>query len=346
MLHLGEKVHPSHQGFANAINAELVSCTKADTKDEVSPHSAASFLQELHMGSKINGYDIVITEGARPLYAAVANKYIRDTSVIYLCAEHRIYQVVENKIDIDSAYTAFKYLLGKYGTPILRQILTKSIDGVIVVSNLMKEYIRRVVGKEIPIKVAHPYIQQPLFDKLGELDPTPESKIVLNVGSSQDYKGTSMLVNAWDKIHTRNPKLELHIVGNGHPKTYESVPGVKVRGFVDDLTQVYSDAGLYVQPSRVDAFPVATLEALRASVPTVVTNSTGTKSEIKRLSGNFISDKSPDKIKKKVNWWFERDIAQRRALCNKSGKIGSKFGPSYRTKLFKYAFENVVSEIR
>lgn len=345
MLHLGGKVHPSHEGFANAINADLVSCTKADTKDEVSPHSATSFLKEFHVGSEIEGYDIVITEGARPLYAAAANKYTKDSLVLYLCAEHRIYQIIEGELNSDSMYALFKSLLGKYGTSILKQVLRRVVDGVIVVSEFMQKYIKSVVGKETPIRVAHPYIQQPLFDKLGELKPTPESEVVVTVGSSRNYKGTPMLVDAWEDVRRYNPNLKLHIVGSGHPNAYESVPGIKVRGFVDDLTQVYSNAGLYVQPSQVDAFPVATLEALRASVPAVVTNTTGTKSEVSKLSENFISGRSSNKIREKINWWFGCDLRYRQRLSDRSGEIGSKFGPEYRKMMFKNAFEDIISEI-
>ncbi|MDB2262071.1 glycosyltransferase family 4 protein [Halorubrum ezzemoulense] len=341
ILHLGDDIHPAHEGFADSINADLVSCSTTG----VSPHSLESFISEFRKGSQINRYDVLIAEGARPLYAGLIAKARSGASLIYLCAEHRLYQLIESEVDVHSFYTQIKSIIGKYGLPGISRVLRYSVDGIISVSDFMKDYLDRLLNGSTPIRVAHPYIQQPLFDDLGELSPTPDSKIVTTVGRSADYKGVDLLVEAWKEVHTQHPEAELHIVGDGHPTEYQSVNGVNVLGYVDDLATEYGKSGLYVRPSRVDAFPVSVLESLRSGTPAIVTETTGTKSELGKISKRFIIKPNSDSLADGINWWFSLPIKTRREFSARSKEVGSEFDPESRKNKFSEEFRQLTSEI-
>lgn len=340
MLHLGDDVHPSHSGFADAVNADLVSCSSPS----ISPHSIESFAEEFKRGIEIRGFDVLITEGARPLYAALFNKIFHGTKIVYLCAEHRIYQLLQGDTDLQTLYGKFKHFLGERGLPAMRSVLRRGIDAVICVSQLMKDAVREVVGTETPIEIAHPYIQQDLYDKLGQTDFSPESKTVTTIGRSAQYKGVDLLVDAWDTVSVQHPEAELHIVGNGHPQEYETTSGVEVHGFVEDIVDVYADTGLYVQPSRYDAFPVTVLEALRAAKPALVTDKTGTKSAVNQVDSALITPAQSDKIAEKINWYLGLDQNKKNQLSCDAGRIGSQFDPESRKDAFREAFHSVMEE--
>jgi glycosyltransferase involved in cell wall biosynthesis len=340
MLHLGEDVHPSHGGFANAINADLVSCSSPNT----SPQSIESFAEEFKRGIEIRGFDVLIAEGARPLYAALINKIFYGTRIVYLCAEHRIYQLLQGDTDLQTLYGKFKHFLGKRGQPALRSVLSQGIDAVICVSHFMKEAVQEVVGTKTPIDIAHPYIQQDLYEKLGKANFSPQSKTVTTIGRSAQYKGVDLLVDAWDTVSAQHPEAELHIIGNGHPQEYEITPGVKVHGFVENIVDVYADTGLYVQPARYDAFPVTVLEALRAARPTLVTDKTGTKSAVNQVDPALITSVRSDKIAEKINWYLRLDQDKKNQLSCDAGKIGSQFDPDSRKDAFREAFNNVIKQ--
>lgn len=341
MLYHGhaEELHPAHRGFAESIDADIVSVSNT------SPHTTKSFYQELVRGYSIGKYETVIAEGSRPLYTGLIHKMIHGSTLIYLCADHRLYELWNSSVEIESVYTFFKYLLGEYGKPVVRAIAQYGVDGIIAVSDFVKEYLRPIFGNSVPIHIAHPYIQPDLYNRLGDIEPNLEQKTALTVGRSTRYKGVDLLVDAWPAIRERHPNAELHVVGDGHSESYANTAGVTVRGFVEDITNVYANAGLYVQPSRADPFPVTVLEALRAGIPTVVTESTGSQSEVKKLDDRLIASTTSEGLSKCVNWFFDCETDTKQRLSNYAKERGRWFNSGHKKQYFRRKFEELMTEI-
>lgn len=339
MLYHGnnEELHPTHRGFAESIGADILSIA------DVSPHSSKSFYQEMKSAYTIGEYDIVIAEGSRPLYTGLLHKLLYRSKLVYLCADHRLYQIWNNSVDADSTYGLFKSMFGQYGKPIIRVTSQRGIDGVIAVSEYVEGYLSKILQQNVPTQIAHPYIQQELYQRLGEVEPSVNNKVAVTVGRSARYKGVDLLVEAWPAVREQHPNAELHIVGSGHPESFEDTPGVVVRGFVDDLVQVYQNAGLYVQPARIDPFPVAVLEALRAGLPAVVTESTGSRSEVSKLREDLITSATPRSLSKKINQYFSFPQKEKEDLSAIARNRGAEFGPEQRKKLFRESFQELVA---
>lgn len=330
-----EELHPAHRGFAESINADILSIS------ETSPHSIQSFCQELYRGYSIGEYDTIIAEGSRPLYAGLVHKMRYGSNLVYLCADHRLYELWNNSIEVESRYEFFKYILGSYGKPIVRTIAQAGIDGVIAVSDFVKEYLYPIFGDTIPIRIAHPYIQSDLYDQLRNITPNPDLKTAITIGRATRYKGVDLLVDSWPIVRKQYPNAELQIVGQGHPESYEDTDGVTVRGFVEDIAEVYSNAGLYIQPSRIDPFPVTVLESLQAGVPAVVTESTGSRSVIKDLDENLVSTADPDGLANKIQWYFGNSAEKKEELSRAAREKGEAFDEGTRKKLFEQTFHNL-----
>ena len=341
MLYHGniEDLHPAHRGFAEAIGADLVSVS------ETSPHSMKSFYQELTRAHSVGEYETIIAEGSRPLYTGAAHKMIHGSTLIYLCADHRLYELWNSSININSAYSFFKHVLGTYGKPGVRAVAQHGIDGIIAVSEFVEDYLQPIFQDHVPIRIAHPYVQPDLYDQLGQARPDIGRKIVVTVGRSTRYKGVDLLVDAWPAVRERHPDAELRIVGDGHPESYEDTPGISVLGFVDDITDAYANAGLYVQPSRVDPFPVTVLEALRTGLPAVVTESTGNYTEISEVSDQLIAPTTADGLSEAINWYFDRSQSEKQDLSEVAKRRGERFGPNERKQAFREEFEELSENI-
>jgi len=148
--------------------------------------------------------------------------------------------------------------------------------------------------------------------------------------------------------------LELWIVGKGHPKDYEKINGVKVLGYVDDLSEVFRDASLFVHAGRCSAYPVATLEAMRGGLPVVVTHMTGTKelvSEVECIVKDKFNLEYPgfkfiskfDNLWSSILFYFNLDIKIRKYLSKLYKAKSSEFDPEVRCKEFKRKFEYLLN---
>lgn len=83
------------------------------------------------------------------------------------------------------------------------------------------------------------------------------------------------LSNCWSKIHEDNPFLEFHVIGSWKTKLarqYESIhPGVKFRGFVDDLRVELANA-IMIVPLRIGSgVRMKILEAISLGCPIIST---------------------------------------------------------------------------
>ncbi|MBT1654987.1 glycosyltransferase, partial [Klebsiella pneumoniae] len=69
-------------------------------------------------------------------------------------------------------------------------------------------------------------------------------------------------------------------------------------------TPFFEEASLCLHLSNGDAFPVSTLEAMSAGVPTIVSTTTGTKEVVKVIEPRLVVDSEPMAAIKAVDWYF------------------------------------------
>lgn len=350
MLYHGNDFHPAHRGFAESIDADVISVAEFAPQSGSyyekfkAQYSLGSFCEEFKNGYTIDKYDTIISEGSRPLYAGLTHKLFHDSDLIYLCADHRLYEIWKNSTDVDSIYTLLKYLLGKYGKPAMRTVVQKGIDGIIAVSELVNSYLRPIFQDRVPTQVVHPYIQQDLFDSLGKVTPNLNQNVAVTVGRGRKYKGVDILVDAWPAVRKQHPNAELYVVGNNHPESYENTPGVSVLGFVEDVISAYSNAGLYVQPSRIEPFGVAVLEALRAGLPAVVTEQTGVRSEITEITDQLVAPATSEGLSKAISRYFSLSQKNKNELSGAARNRSDQFGPDRGKEMFYQGYTKLITK--
>lgn len=329
--------HPAHRGFAEAVGADLVDYHRV----QVGP------LGDTIVDDGINGllypdYDVYLVEGSRPLYAALTRRFTSTGRLIYLCADHGLHELGSADFEGDSI---FKSLIGKFGTPVVRAVARHGIDGVIAVSEFAADFTRPIVGPDTPITVAHPYIQPETYDSLADVTPTLDDNIAVTLGRSWQYKGVDLLVEAWPTVRETYPDAELHVVGSGHPEPYDEVAGVRRHGYVEALGDAFEPASLFIQPSRVDTFPVSTLEAMRAGLVPLVTETTGTRSEARAIDPELVVPADPTSLADGVQGYFQRSHEDRKSLSKAARSRSERFDPESRKAAFRDAFHDVLKAL-
>lgn len=329
--------HPAHRGFAEAIGADLV-----NYRGRAPAVVGQTLAADVYNGLVYPDYDVFLVEGSRPLYAASIHRLLGGGKLIYLCADHGLYALGSSEFEGD---TGLKSVIGRFGHPAIRAVGSRAIDGVIAVSEFAAGFTRPVVGSGTPIQVAHPYIQPDVYRTLGNVDPDLASKTAVTVGRADRYKGVDLLVEAWPAVRRDHPDAELHVVGTGHPPAYERVEGVTLRGYVEDLADAFAPGSLYVQPSRMDTFPVSTLEAMRAGLPPLVTTETGTRSVVREVDERLVVDPRPEALSNGVSRYFDSPRAVRHRLAADARKRGSTFDRGTRQRKFRVAFERILEAL-
>jgi glycosyltransferase involved in cell wall biosynthesis len=331
MIHYGESPHPAHQGFAESVDADIIPCNPNNSA------GLSSRSKEILRGAQLE-YDVLISEGSRPLISVLFQGLVKDCKVLYLCADNFFYDVnFSAGLSVAKAYLA-------------NSVLKRVVDGVIAVSDFAAEFVRTAIGTSIPIRVVHPFIQQDPFEELEDVSPALDSTTTVTISSAPNgmvgqYKGVDLLVNSWSKVRDSFPGATLRVVGRGHPKIYEQQDGVIVEGYVDSLADVLEDASLYVQPSRVEPYGVTVLEAFRAGLPAVVTQTTGTRSEVRTIDPKLISVPASASLAERVNYYFNRDLSYKEQTSQLVRQRGEQYSPQRWKSAFKYEFESLVREV-
>lgn len=329
--------HPVHRGFAESVGADLV-----DYRAHSAGPLAGTVADDLVNGLRLPEYDVLVVEGSVPLYTALVARARSDVRVVYLCADHGFYEL--GRGDFEGSSLA-KTLVGRFGRPAVSLVGRWGVDGIVAVSEFAADYARGVVGSEKPVRVAHPYVEADLQRELLATDCNLAGDVAVAVGQAAPYKGFDLLVDAWPAVRRRHADAELHLVGEGHPASYAETPGVVVHGYVDSLPELFSRAALFVQPSRMDAFPVATLEAMCAGLPAVVTETTGTRSEVAALDRSMVVPPTVEGLAAGVADYFDRSLAERLELSGKARDRGKRFDEASRRSAFREALTDVVCEL-
>lgn len=258
-------MHPAHKPFVEAIGADLYPAYRSNV------NGFRRFVEAFKMAKMYPDYDIYLLEGGMPMFPMYLRKKLfrKNGFVVGLLADETFINLVERQPHYSTAET------------LIHRISAKVLDAAIAVSPFVKEYAEKII--DVPIEVVRPAIPKDSYEKLGKVKPNLESNVIVSVGQPRFSIGMDVLVEQFRIAKKQIPDLELWIVGKGHPKEYERVEGVKVLGYVEDLSEVFEEASLFVHAGRCSAYPVATLEAMRAGLPVVVSTMTGTKEIVERV---------------------------------------------------------------
>lgn len=331
-------LHEAHKMFAESINADF---EPAYTKELT---GFRRFLEAFKRAKEYPDSPVYLLEGGMPTFPAYLKKRKnKDIKVIELLAD----ETFINLVDRQKHYSFFETFIHK--------ISAKCLDGAIADSPFVKSYAEKIL--DVPIEIARPPISEENYKRLEEVKPYLESNIIVSVGQPRYSIGMDILVRQFRYAKNKFPELELWIIGKGHPKEYENVKGVKVLGFVEDLSKVFEKASLFVHAGRCSSYSIAAVEAMRAGVPVVVSNMTGAKEIVEKVEDEVKSElnlkyngynyiQPLEKLSTGIVAYYLSSGEEKEMLSKKFRKMSEEFEPEKGCKRFKEVFNKLLEEIR
>lgn len=336
--------HPAHRGFAAAVGADDLIVRLRPLPGPLGD----TFLTDASsaLATRLPERDVYVTENDAVLYAApILKRRFPDATVIHLAASDRLLGYAFSPRPDDTRFRATKRRTNRHvDTAILQRLLVHYCDGAVAVSTFARDRIRAFAGSSIPVRVANPYVQPAVYASLASVEPDLESDVAVMVGEWRDHKGVDLLVDAWPMVRERHPNAELRLVGRLFPGSYADVPGVTVRGFVRSLDREFASASLCVHPAHIEAFGVSVVEAMRAGLPTVVTETTGARSAVEDVDESLVVQPTARALAERVSEYFSTDVATRRALSEASRAASDPYDEATKTREFQAAFGTLAGD--
>ena len=135
------------------------------------------------------------------------------------------------------------------------------------------------------------------------------ASIILFVGSGFERKGLSHVIEAVEKLKTKNIRTNLLVVGKGRIEEYERLAkklnvdkDIIFLGPKKDVRGYYAASDLFVLPTLYDPFSNATLEAMVCGLPVVTSKFNGASEVVaKEEMGCLVQDPSnPEEIANRI----------------------------------------------
>jgi len=130
--------------------------------------------------------------------------------------------------------------------------------------------------------------------------------VITCIAELHSRKGHRYLLEAFKKLQSHMPKLQLILVGKGPAESQlkemaSKIPNVHFLGWRNDIPQILRASDLFILPSLREAFGLSVLEAMASGVTAIATNNGGTVDIIQDgITGYLISPSSSDAIADKI----------------------------------------------
>ena len=331
--------HPSHKGLADSIGSEFISFTNFRFgPDLITP---INIIEIIVNGLKLPKYDVYLCEGLLLTLPILAKKMMgyKKGKVIVLLAESNL---IVATLGMPKAKHVRKKLW-KLSSKMLWKIAPKYIDGAIAVSKFMKEEASKVLSG--PIRIAHPYVRDEVYEALRNTAPSLESHNIVFVGEGKPENGINVLLDAFKIVKKDFFDANLCIIGKNHSEKWNKIDGVHVEGFVNDFVPYFQKSSLFCLIGAGQPFPVAVLEALCAGLPTIVSKYTGSKEIVKKIGKEFIAELDPEDVANRIIWYFSLSEREKKEISKKAKEISKSFNKKERCEKFQREFELLMSEI-
>ncbi len=254
----------------------------------------------LRLGKSIQrGFDIINNHNFPTEWAAYFAKKKIHTPVIWMCNEPPFWFFLQE---------ARRKLISKLNWPlfeVLDKISVRSIDGIVVLSKLMGEIVKKIYSKEYTIIRSGVDVNR--FGNIPNRYPKSfreehkleNSFVLLQVGTLTYYKRQEDSIKALNLVLRKHENIKLIFVGvediNYKAKLINLIKKYKIEnnvlflGSVSDrkLEQVYAACDVFLFPA-FQSWSLVTIEAMAAKKPVIVSNMCGVSEIITSGYNGFV----------------------------------------------------------
>lgn len=302
----------NHRGYIESLGAEII---YIDRHDELPFFQRfKKWIKSAFMFSRKDDYDVLVSiDIIYPLiFAKLLGRIPRKTKLVCFHATETLYFL---KTGFYSKSTE-KFLL----------ILLRKFQYHVCVSEYLTNMLVEFNVNEKQIYTIFNGVRNTRIEALRKVTPALETKKIVFIGNLYSgwrlwYKGIDLMLEAYVKAKKQIPQLELHIIGQSDPKTQQEqlkkyVPkeyrhDIKFLGRVNNFAALLNDYALYLHCARGEAFGISVIEAMMASLPVLVSEETGAKEVVKRVSMDLLFKLDSDEIALKISNYMKISMEEK-----------------------------------
>lgn len=188
-----------------------------------------------------------------------------------------------------------------------------------------------------------------------------QGKIVLFVGGIMKRKGVDLLIDAWSLVSQTVPEAHLVCIGSiafsAESRIFYEVQKRKIAdlhlqdritftGRINNMTDYYQAADLFVLPSLSEGLPNSVLEAMACELPPVMSDIPGISRSIIRSEdeGTVFAERSPRSLADALLAYLQDDGRRAEVGRNARERIIEAYSLAYRTEQYKALYKELLSE--
>jgi len=225
---------------------------------------------------------------------------------------------------------------------ILHKFIFRYIDGVIVISDMLEEYVKN--NTNLPYRKVNVFVKG---SKYFNIEPDFSSLNIVSIGTHYPRKGNDILAKLDERLREKehyNGKTfvlgKLGLVPKFIKNYAEKQSKFNLVGYTNP--EFYFKKGcFYIQPSRFDAAATSVLEAMAAGLIPLVSENTGNKEIVSKLNPEFVIGNEVDNYYEKVKELNDLDIEKQKKLSRRAKEIAS----NYEFENIKIDFKEAVKEL-
>ncbi len=227
---------------------------------------------------------------------------------------------------------------------ILHRWMSRHIDGVIAVSDMIKGYVEK--NSECLCRKVDPFLMKESFL---EIEPDLLSSNVVSIGTHYPRKGNDILMEVDKKLRQDGFSGETYILGSkeGIPsyiKKYEvKEPKFHLIGYTDPKPYLKKST-FYVHPARFDAAPNSVLEAMAAGLIPIVSENTGNKNMVHKVSPELVLQNEVVEYYSKINELIDKDEKEMQKMSGKAKEVASEYTFERAEENFKKSVKELVEK--
>ena len=276
----------------------------------------------------IKKFDVIMLQEDYPLICHMAFLAARMHGIATMLSSERTYIPTDFKKRVGLAFL----------DATVSRLLREGVDILTTHCSAAKKFLKNVVGVKRDIEVVHVGVDCELFKPISE----PEDHIgygsedlrILSVARFHRYKGLEYLIMAMERV-VSEVDAKLYLLGRGKEelrlrKLTEKLNVSKFVNFItksipnEEMPHVYSSCDIYAQPSIIEPYGIAVLEAMACGKPVVGTSVGGMLDTIAHGKTGFrAKPANPEEIAKYI--LLLSDDRLRRKMGKNARKRAEKF---------------------
>lgn len=341
--------HPSHRALAESINADFYFVDRLlryhDLEDSGKIKRYTSWILNSLFFPHARKYDLVISESLH--FPPVIMKKLG------------ILRTNQKTVALMSDEILF-FLKTKWYPPKTQKIMLYALsnyDALICLSRYETDLANQVInesGASVKTITAHPAISSERFARHQKIAPCLTGQNLLFIANGPSgwrgyYKGMETLLETFKLIVQKYGNARLTVVGdwdmeyidNILAKTKSTKENIHFAGEQKNLMPFLEKAALYFHPANGEAFGISIIEALRAGVPTIVSDLTGAKEVVNQVDPRLIVAADPVSAAERIDWYFNLSKTEKKRISDKGREVVLQYNEE---KCFE-EFRNAVNEV-